>query len=57
MQQERYYQSIMKMNREANQKEDLKDQVQELAERVKKLEEEITWRSKEQTLHPFDYVL
>ena len=47
MKQERYYESIMKMNREANQKEDLKDQVQQLAERVKKLEEEITWRSKE----------
>ena len=56
-QQERYYESMLKMNKQANMEEDLRSTVEDLKTRVKNLEEEIAWQKKDQTLQPFYYVV
>ena len=45
--QERYYESMLKMNKKANMEEDLRDTVEDLKNRVKNLEEEIAWQKKD----------
>tara|TARA_Y100001935_G_C16829981_1_gene278928 strand:+ start:348 stop:494 length:147 start_codon:yes stop_codon:yes gene_type:complete len=46
-QQERYYESMLKMNKQANMEEDLRSTVEDLKTRVKNLEEEIAWQKKD----------
>ena len=46
-QQERYYKSMMEMNKLANMEDDLRDTVEDLKNRVKNLEEEIAWQKKD----------
>ena len=45
--QERYYESMMEMNKKANMEDDLRDTVEDLKNRVKNLEEEIAWQKKD----------
>ena len=45
--QERYYESMLKMNKKANMEDDLRDTVEDLKDRVKNLEEEIAWQKKD----------
>jgi len=46
-QQERYYKSMMEMNKLANKEDDLRSTVEDLKNRVKNLEEEIAWQKKD----------
>jgi|TARA_B000000609_G_C24115004_1_gene316203 ubiquinone biosynthesis protein UbiJ len=46
-QQERYYKSMMEMNKLANKEDDLRSAVEDLKNRVKNLEEEIAWQKKD----------
>lgn len=45
--QERYYESMLKMNKQANMEDDLRSTVEDLKNRVKNLEEEIAWQKKD----------
>ena len=45
--QERYYESMLKMNKQANMEDDLRSAVEDLKNRVKNLEEEIAWQKKD----------